>query len=75
MFLTTMTVNIHNKRYRNRQTKEDIEYPTFDFKTIAAATNNFSSDNMLGEGGFGQVYKVRKFQEDKIENFIGTYMI
>ena len=30
----------------------------FDFGTIEAATNNFSIDNKLGEGGFGEVYKV-----------------
>ena len=30
----------------------------FDFATIEAATNKFSDDNKLGEGGFGQVYKV-----------------
>nr|GMD11426.1 G-type lectin S-receptor-like serine/threonine-protein kinase At1g11410 [Ipomoea batatas] len=31
---------------------------TFDLNTIRAATNNFSIDNKLGEGGFGFVYKV-----------------
>ena len=30
------------------------------FKTIEVATNNFSSSNKLGEGGFGEVYKVRR---------------
>jgi len=30
----------------------------FDFVTIESATNKFSEDNKLGEGGFGQVYKV-----------------
>ncbi|KAL6282131.1 hypothetical protein ACE6H2_013060 [Prunus campanulata] len=34
-----------------------IESLQFDFSTIVAATNNFSDDNKLGEGGFGQVYK------------------
>ncbi|KAF3595653.1 hypothetical protein DY000_02027082 [Brassica cretica] len=29
----------------------------YDFKTIEAATNKFSSSNKLGEGGFGEVYK------------------
>ncbi|XP_019169092.1 PREDICTED: G-type lectin S-receptor-like serine/threonine-protein kinase At1g11410 [Ipomoea nil] len=29
----------------------------FDLNTIRAATNNFSADNKLGEGGFGSVYK------------------
>uniref|UniRef100_A0A2N9EZC3 Protein kinase domain-containing protein n=1 Tax=Fagus sylvatica TaxID=28930 RepID=A0A2N9EZC3_FAGSY len=34
-----------------------IESLQFDFATIEAATNKFSDDNKLGEGGFGQVYK------------------
>ncbi|XP_034691540.1 G-type lectin S-receptor-like serine/threonine-protein kinase RKS1 [Vitis riparia] len=29
----------------------------FSFDSIVAATNNFSSENKLGEGGFGPVYK------------------
>ncbi|KAF3451650.1 hypothetical protein FNV43_RR07745 [Rhamnella rubrinervis] len=29
----------------------------FDFRTIQAATSNFSDNNKLGEGGFGEVYK------------------
>ncbi|KAJ0101679.1 hypothetical protein Patl1_04496 [Pistacia atlantica] len=37
--------------------KEDIEVPLFDLATIVAATNNFSHANMIGEGGFGPVYK------------------
>src|ERR1044072_4493565 len=40
--------------------KEDIDIPIFDFATIANATDNFSIDNKLGEGGFGPVYKVNK---------------
>eukprot|EP00258_Populus_trichocarpa_P032149 XP_024448168.1 uncharacterized protein LOC18095686 [Populus trichocarpa] len=41
----------------NMQRKEDLELPLFDFSTLACATNNFSTDNKLGEGGFGTVYK------------------
>ncbi|XP_050218661.2 G-type lectin S-receptor-like serine/threonine-protein kinase At4g27290 [Mercurialis annua] len=37
--------------------EEDIELPHFDFIVVARATNNFSLDGMLGEGGFGPVYK------------------
>ncbi|KAL4366682.1 hypothetical protein GQ457_05G029990 [Hibiscus cannabinus] len=33
------------------------DLPYFDLSTITAATNNFSSDNKLGQGGFGPVYK------------------
>ncbi|KAH7837915.1 hypothetical protein Vadar_019508 [Vaccinium darrowii] len=32
--------------------------------TIQAATNNFSDDNKIGEGGFGSVYKAWKFWND-----------
>lgn len=34
------------------------DFPFFDFNQIAIATDNFSSDNKLGQGGFGPVYKV-----------------
>jgi len=30
----------------------------FKFSTIEAATNKFSSENEIGKGGFGIVYKV-----------------
>ncbi|TKY66608.1 G-type lectin S-receptor serine/threonine-protein kinase [Spatholobus suberectus] len=40
-----------------RLRKEDMDLPTFDLPTIAKATDNFSSRNKLGEGGFGPVYK------------------
>ncbi|KAK7272480.1 hypothetical protein RJT34_29098 [Clitoria ternatea] len=37
--------------------EEDLELPMFELSTISSATNNFSTDNKLGEGGFGSVYK------------------
>ncbi|ONK59509.1 uncharacterized protein A4U43_C08F7160 [Asparagus officinalis] len=41
-------------------TREDsMELPLFDFDIIKRATNNFSDDNKIGEGGFGPVYKVK----------------
>ena len=35
-----------------------MESLQFDFSTIEAATNKFSAENKLGEGGFGEVFKV-----------------
>ena len=44
--------------------KEDdgkgLDIPFFDLESILIATNNFSSANRLGQGGFGPVYKVTK---------------
>ncbi|XP_010540946.1 PREDICTED: cysteine-rich receptor-like protein kinase 11 [Tarenaya hassleriana] len=50
------------KSYRRMEleTDDDITAPhslQFDFKTIEAATNQFSHSNRLGQGGFGDVYK------------------
>ncbi|KAK7405360.1 hypothetical protein VNO78_06609 [Psophocarpus tetragonolobus] len=42
---------------KDSERQEDLELPFFDLATIVNATNNFSLDNKLGEGGFGPVYK------------------
>ncbi|GLT27487.1 hypothetical protein SLA2020_024810 [Shorea laevis] len=42
--------------------KEEVikaESLQYDFATVRAATNNFSDENKLGQGGFGAVYKGR----------------
>nr|POE54777.1 g-type lectin s-receptor-like serine/threonine-protein kinase [Quercus suber] len=46
---------------------DDLELPLFRFATIAYATDNFSVKNVLGKGGFGQVYKgiLTEGQENK----------
>ncbi|KAI9075609.1 hypothetical protein K1719_042409 [Acacia pycnantha] len=48
---------ISRKRKLQNSGKEVMDVPTFDFSVIAKATNNFSTLNKLGEGGFGPVYK------------------
>jgi hypothetical protein len=35
-----------------------IESLQFDLATVKAATNQYSEDNKVGSGGFGEVYKV-----------------
>ncbi|CAA6668769.1 unnamed protein product [Spirodela intermedia] len=37
----------------------ELDLPFFDLAAIAAATDHFSIDSLLGEGGFGPVYKGR----------------
>ncbi|KAL3741998.1 hypothetical protein ACJRO7_017479 [Eucalyptus globulus] len=36
---------------------EDLELPLLDIASVADATNNFSFQNKVGQGGFGEVYK------------------
>ena len=42
---------------------DDMELPLFDLVAIEEATNNFSNENKLGEGGFGPVYKVSSISD------------
>ncbi|XP_026410132.1 cysteine-rich receptor-like protein kinase 25 [Papaver somniferum] len=48
---------INNNYFGSDMDQQDIQCAEFDFNIISAATNNFSEDNKLGQGGFGPVYK------------------
>ncbi|KAM7506167.1 hypothetical protein LguiB_005071 [Lonicera macranthoides] len=51
---------IQSKRDNSSENARDdqlIELPLLDFSTIVIATNNFSDENKVGQGGFGCVYK------------------
>ncbi|KAK4420701.1 G-type lectin S-receptor-like serine/threonine-protein kinase [Sesamum alatum] len=54
------------KRRAAQRKNEDLDLPLFKLSTIAAATNNFSSGNMIGEGGFGSVYKGNLSAQEEI---------
>lgn len=36
----------------------NVEHLSLKFEELGRATNNFSKENMVGHGGFGNVYKV-----------------
>jgi hypothetical protein len=38
--------------------KRGHDISIFSYTSVLAATNNFSDENKLGEGGFGSVYQV-----------------
>ncbi|KAK6154370.1 hypothetical protein DH2020_008618 [Rehmannia glutinosa] len=46
-------VDNHNDESHNKS----LELPLFDLSTLTKATDDFSINNKLGEGGFGPVYK------------------
>lgn len=45
---------------------DHIAVHTFMFRELASATKNFRADCLLGEGGFGRVYKGRLESTNKV---------
>ena len=66
---TTYELSEANKLWRGEN--KEVDLPMFSFTSVSAATNNFSIENKLGEGGFGLVYKVRLVSV----NFLGMYRV
>lgn len=54
-------VGKHRRWYTTKEIKklekENILAQIFTFRELCIATNNFDRENLLGEGGFGRVYK------------------
>jgi hypothetical protein len=57
--LHTINDGMNTDKDMKKREKKDAELPLFSYNSVAAATNNFSATNKLGEGGFGPVYMVR----------------
>ncbi|KAF8759336.1 hypothetical protein HU200_010377 [Digitaria exilis] len=47
-----------SEELQGENTARDFELPFLKFQDILVATNNFSNTFMVGQGGFGKVYKV-----------------
>lgn len=59
IFLNLYHASGKRKSFQSKRDEEDeLELPLFDILTIRTATNDFSNENIIGEGGFGPVYKV-----------------
>jgi hypothetical protein len=61
--MTTITRMIYKLRIYLSAAEEDLDENgsdliVFSYLAIKVATDNFSEENKLGEGGFGAVYKV-----------------
>ncbi|CAE5963040.1 unnamed protein product [Arabidopsis arenosa] len=53
-------VIVSSRSYKSEENKtEYLDLPLIEWEALAMATNNFSKDNTLGQGGFGIVYKGR----------------
>ncbi|MFQ6641766.1 hypothetical protein Gotur_015024 [Gossypium turneri] len=53
----TASSNDFSGSENSRKRRKDPAFPLFSFASISIATENFSLENKLGEGGFGPVYK------------------
>ncbi|KAK6785519.1 hypothetical protein RDI58_018974 [Solanum bulbocastanum] len=60
--------------YNSDSFTEEFEIPLFDLSTITKATDNFSVNRKIGEGGFGPVYKgiLEKGQEIAVKRLSKT---
>jgi hypothetical protein len=65
IFFLMMTAEKHksknsdSKKEPHKDGAPHIAAQTFTFRELAAATKNFRPESLLGEGGFGRVYKGR----------------
>ncbi|PWA47541.1 receptor kinase 3 [Artemisia annua] len=76
-FLLNDKVILPSKRdYHGETNMDELELPLLDFATLAKATNNFSEENKLGQGGFGSVYKSLSSSQnmDRLRYVAGNFL-
>lgn len=56
----------------NKESNNNIAAQTFTFRELASATKNFRQECLIGEGGFGRVYKGRLDKTNQV-CFLMTY--
>ncbi|OMP04555.1 S-locus glycoprotein [Corchorus olitorius] len=55
---------VNKNKGENEDQNEDLEIEVFELGTISRATDGFSSNNKLGQGGFGPIYKAWKLWKE-----------
>lgn len=64
-----------DESYLNGQVLETPNLRVFSFAELKAATKNFKSDTVLGEGGFGKVFKGWVDEKTLAPSKVGTGMM
>ncbi|KAK1440442.1 hypothetical protein QVD17_06269 [Tagetes erecta] len=57
IWYTQKKKNEERSMHVTKNNEDDIQLPLFSFSAIATATADFSTENKLGQGGFGPVFK------------------
>lgn len=57
----TISDGVNNVEEIGNDGNKGHDLKLFSFASIMAATDNFSNQNKLGQGGFGPVFKVLKY--------------
>lgn len=62
--------SMNSKESSKNGNPEHIAAQTFSFRELATATRNFKAECLLGEGGFGRVYKGRLENINQVSLFL-----